>query len=216
MSPPDLTAALEKSAREAGFALSGACPAVSPTGITGLARWLAAGHAGEMRYLSDRFDAYRHPRSVLDGVRSLLMLGMSYRTAGPPPVGAGEGRVSRYAWGPADYHDVVHRRLQQLCHVARQLEPTARVRGVVDTAPLLEREFGQMAGLGWVGRTRCSCIGRWGAGFFWRPFCWTASWCTTSRSSAIIADRAPPVSTRVQPPRFRNRMYSMRPGASVT
>jgi epoxyqueuosine reductase len=166
MSPPELTAALKKSAQEAGFALSGACPAVSPTGITGLARWLAAGHAGEMRYLSDRFDAYRHPRSVLDGVRSLLMLGMSYRTAGPAPAGAGEGRVSRYAWGPADYHDVVHRRLQQLCLVARQLEPTARVRGVVDTAPLLEREFAQMAGLGWVGKNTMLLHRQVGSWFF--------------------------------------------------
>src|SRR4051794_6036861 len=30
--------------------------------------------------------------------------------------------------------------------------PEARVRGVVDTAPLLEREFAQLAGLGWIGK----------------------------------------------------------------
>jgi epoxyqueuosine reductase len=32
------------------------------------------------------------------------------------------------------------------------LTPAAGVRGVVDTAPLLEREFAELAGLGWVGK----------------------------------------------------------------
>jgi epoxyqueuosine reductase len=32
------------------------------------------------------------------------------------------------------------------------LTPAASVRGVVDTAPLLEREFAELAGLGWVGK----------------------------------------------------------------
>jgi epoxyqueuosine reductase len=34
----------------------------------------------------------------------------------------------------------------------RELAPGAATRGVVDTAPLLEREFAQLAGLGWVGK----------------------------------------------------------------
>ncbi len=89
MTPPDLTVELKKYAQELGFALSGACPAVSPHGITRLASWLAAGYAGEMSYLADRFEAYRHPRSVLDGVRSLLMLGMPYHTRSAV---AGRGR----------------------------------------------------------------------------------------------------------------------------
>ncbi|MHB8865344.1 MAG: tRNA epoxyqueuosine(34) reductase QueG [Pirellulaceae bacterium] len=166
MSPHELTAALKSAAHEAGFTLTGCCPAVAPAGITPLANWIAAGRAGEMRYLPERFDAYAHPRRILDGVRSLLMLGMPYRTAAPASVGAGEGRVSRYAWSPEDYHEVVHRRLQQLGRLAVQLEPTARVRGVVDTAPLLEREFGQLAGLGWVGKNTMLLNRQAGSWFF--------------------------------------------------
>ena len=30
--------------------------------------------------------------------------------------------------------------------------PRAAVRGVVDTAPLLERDFARLAGLGWIGK----------------------------------------------------------------
>jgi epoxyqueuosine reductase len=104
-----------------------------------------------MWYLADRAAAYEHPRHILEGARSILMLGMNYRTAEPAPAGPGQGRVSRYAWG-ADYHEVIRTRLRTLAQFHRRLRPSAGVRGVVDTAPLMEREFAQLAGLGWIGK----------------------------------------------------------------
>ena len=152
MSPSSLTAALKDESRRLGFALAGACAAVEPTGVSRLAEWLARGYAGEMDYLSSRQQAYAHPRHVLDGVRSILMLAMPYHTSPPREARPGEGRISRYAWGPGDYHDVLHDRLKRLIAVLKALVPTATARGVVDTAPLLEREFAQLAGLGWIGK----------------------------------------------------------------
>jgi epoxyqueuosine reductase len=146
-----LTFALKEHAHRLGFARSGACPAVAPTGVAHLANWLAAGHAGEMAWLSDRAAAYADPGKVLDGVRSILMLATVYRTSEPTLTAPGQGRISRYAWG-ADYHDLLHDRLHRLADEHRRLVPGARVRGVVDTAPLLEREFAALAGLGWVGK----------------------------------------------------------------
>jgi epoxyqueuosine reductase len=105
-----------------------------------------------MHYLADRRDAYRHPRHVLDGARSIVMLAMNYRTAEPAPAAPGSGRVSRYAWGDADYHDLIRERLNTLAEVVTRSSPGASVRGVVDTAPLLERELAQLAGLGWIGK----------------------------------------------------------------
>ena len=89
---------------------------------------------------------------MLDGVRSIVMLAMNYRTAEPAPPQPGQGRVSRYAWGDADYHDLIRERLNALADSLRERVPAAQVRGVVDTAPLLEREFAQLAGLGWIGK----------------------------------------------------------------
>ena len=120
--------------------------------MTRFREWLAAGYAGDMSYLPDRAAAYEHPRHVLDGVRSVLMLAMNYRTADARPPQPGQGRIARYAWGPADYHDVIHDRLHRLADFLRGECPGAAVRGVVDTAPLLEREFAQLAGLGWIGK----------------------------------------------------------------
>ncbi len=152
MTPESLTELLKQEAKRLGFDLVGACPAVAPEGFQRLKEWIDAGYAGEMHYLPDRLDAYRNPRSVLEGARSVLMLGMNYRTARPEEAGRSEGRVSRYAWGRKDYHDVVHERLRRLRRFLLDRLPESLVRGVVDTAPLLEREFAQLAGLGWIGK----------------------------------------------------------------
>lgn len=166
MAPELMTAELKQCAREAGFALVGVCPAVASRGMARLERWLAAGYAGEMDYVADRLAAYRHPSSILPGVRSLLMLAMAYRTLPPRPTGPGQGRVSCYAWGREDYHDVIRRGLRRLCQRAHALRPGVRARGVVDTAPLLEREFAQLAGLGWVGKNTLLLNRQLGSWFF--------------------------------------------------
>ncbi len=152
MNEAELTTKLKTEAAGLGFSLSGVAPAVTPTGAARLDDWLAAGYAGQMHYLADRREAYEHPRHVLDGARSVLMLAMEYRAAEPALPGPGEGRVSRYAWGPTDYHDLIRERLHRLADLLREWRPAAQVRGVVDTAPLLEREFAQLAGLGWIGK----------------------------------------------------------------
>ncbi len=165
MSSLSLTDALKREAVRLGFDLVGTCPAVPPPGIARFRQWLAAGYAGEMTYLKDRAEAYADPCRVLEGARSILMLGISYRSVEPNPVDTGQGRVSRYAWG-RDYHRVVRRKLRALADLHRRLAPAAACRGVVDTAPLLEREFGQMAGLGWIGKNTLLLNRRLGSWFF--------------------------------------------------
>jgi epoxyqueuosine reductase len=159
------TSALKDEARRLGFALAGACPAVTPQGIHHFHAWLEAGYAGEMTYLLERRDAYEHPRHILDGARSLLLLAIPYRTCDPAAAGASQGRVSRYAWG-TDYHDLIHDRLRRLADWLKAQVPTSKARGVVDTAPLLEREFAQLAGLGWIGKNTLLLNKRLGSWFF--------------------------------------------------
>jgi epoxyqueuosine reductase len=151
MTPDALTAELKQEARRLGFGPVGAAPAVVPPSLEHFRRWLADGFAGQMNYLSARAAAYEHPDRVLTGARSLLVLAMKYRTVDPVAAGAGQGTVARYAWGQ-DYHDVLRQRLRALTAFHRRLVPKAAVRGVVDTAPLLERDFARLAGLGWIGK----------------------------------------------------------------
>lgn len=143
---------LREKAQSRGFVLVGIAPAVPATGWQQLREWLAAGYAGEMQYLERRYAAYEHPQHVLDGVRSLLVLALPYCGADARAPATGHGRVARYAWGQRDYHDVIHEQLEALKATYLELVPDGHVRGVVDTAPLLEREFAQRCGIGWIGK----------------------------------------------------------------
>lgn len=147
---PPLDPQIRRSIDEAGFDLVGVTPAVSLRGFDRLVNWIDAGYAGEMDYLAGRLDAYRHPRGVLDGCRTLVAMSLPYPASSDHP-GRG-GKVARYVWGGSDYHDVVHDRLRPIRREMAIVYPSANVRGVVDTAPLLEREVAAAAGLGWRGK----------------------------------------------------------------
>jgi epoxyqueuosine reductase len=89
--------------------------------------------------------------------------------ADAPPEGrtpATPARIARYALGRADYHDVIREKLKQFANAVRRESPGCNVRGVVDTAPLLERDFARLAGLGWFGKNTMLINRRLGSWFF--------------------------------------------------
>lgn len=166
-----LTENLKLKAQELGFELAGVALAAQPQRLDKLHAWLDAGYAANMLYIDQRRDAYRHPRHVLEGCKSLLMLGLPYWTSHPQQLSQtneslGYGRVARYAQGPVDYHDVIHSRLKELKTWLLREQPQAKIRGIVDTAPLLEREFAELAGIGWVGKNTLLLNRTWGSYFF--------------------------------------------------
>ncbi len=144
--------AIKQYARRLGFDLVGIAPAVTPAGFDDFQAWLRNCYDGEMRYLRGRQQAYEHPQHVLPRVQSVIMLGLNYRTAEPVEPTPMGGRVSRYAWGDTDYHDTIRAKLRQLGDFVHEDLPGCRTRGVVDTAPLLERDFARLAGLGWIAK----------------------------------------------------------------
>lgn len=139
-------------ARKLGFDPVGIAPAVSPETLGQFGKWCDAGYAGEMRYIERRRNAYEHPDAVLHGVRSVVIVGLNYSGAEPEPLPPNAGRVSRYAVGTRDYHDVLRERLHSLSDCLHNEAPGCRTRAIVDTAPLLERDFARLAGLGWFGK----------------------------------------------------------------
>ncbi len=160
--PPSLTTALKRRASEIGFELVGVAPAVRAGTWENLDEWLARGFAGEMKYIERRREAYQHPEHVLPQVRSVVMLGLVYGGGGTSRTGleglntpahaGGSPRIARYALGTRDYHEVIREKLKQLADALHELQPGCQTRGVVDTAPLLERDFARLAGLGWFGK----------------------------------------------------------------
>lgn len=162
----ELSAAIKAEARRLGFDLAGIAPAVSPGGLNHFQNWLQRGFAGEMNYLKRREAAYEHPDKILKRVRSVVMLAVNYRTADPKPADPNHGLVSRYAWGTEDYHDVLREKLRRLADFVHARRPDSQTRGVVDTAPLLERDFTRLAGLGWFGKNTMLINKRLGSWLF--------------------------------------------------
>ncbi|MEM6363746.1 MAG: tRNA epoxyqueuosine(34) reductase QueG, partial [Planctomycetota bacterium] len=140
-----------------GFSDCGIAPAIDSQGFSNLVQWIDHGFAGEMSYFADRIDAYRHPSGVLPGAQTIIVMTLPYPAMTPVRCEAGFGRVARYTMNSEgdlgrDYHDVIHPKLKRICRAISQRWPDANARGVVDTAPLLEREIAQLAGLGWRGK----------------------------------------------------------------
>ena len=165
----ELTRDLKAEAHRLGFDLVGIAPAATPPGYPSFLDWLAKGYAGEMSYMERRKEAYAHPSGVLPAAKSVVMLGMNYlvRDEGRGTSGEGEvrgssqlstlnsqldARVASYARGSVDYHDLIRDRLKSLANFLHEQVPGCKTRGVVDTAPLLERDFARLAGLGWFGK----------------------------------------------------------------
>lgn len=159
---------LKFEANSLGFDLVGIAPATEADGLHRLRDWLARGFAGEMTYLHRLGGACSDPSSILPGVRSVVMVAMNYKPANEseePGRSPHTARVARYARG-ADYHDVLRQRLTRLLDWLQSVVPDARGRAVVDTAPLLERDFARRAGLGWFGKNTMLIHRKLGSYFF--------------------------------------------------
>ncbi|MFM8326569.1 MAG: tRNA epoxyqueuosine(34) reductase QueG [Pirellulaceae bacterium] len=148
----ELTMALKHHAVELGFDAVGIVAAQEATTYVAFLRWLEEGHAGEMTYMNRRREAYRHPNGVLPGCKSLVMLLLSYKQPIRSADREGDGKVAAYACSGIDYHDRIRQPLRHLSDWLKRIEPSAKCRGAVDTAPLLERDFARLAGLGWIGK----------------------------------------------------------------
>jgi epoxyqueuosine reductase len=163
----DMKAIVRRAAEQAGFDLAGIAPAADAAELKHFPGWIAAGHAGEMKYLEARDDRGDFKRASLARVapwaRSVVVCAINYNTDNPHSTqvhDAERGWISRYAWSREDYHNAVLRRLKQVEAAVRQAVPAEQQpklisRSYVDTGPIVERVFAKYAGVGWIGKNTC-------------------------------------------------------------
>jgi epoxyqueuosine reductase len=152
--------------------------AAAPAGAEPFQNWLAAKQHGEMNWLERNAPKRTDPQKVLPGAKSVIALAASYeiydssrsrvdetqkvsgfspsenhsRVTSPPATRHFSGVVARYARFD-DYHDVLGARLKPLTGFVDHLGGVeTRSLWYVDTGPLLERDFAQRAGIGFVGK----------------------------------------------------------------
>ncbi len=166
-----LTQRIRFRAIELGFDLVGVAPAEVAAAGEANRQWVDQGYAGEMRYLTrpDAIAKRADPGLVLPGVRSVVVVGVSYFMRDLPPEirnDPSRGLIARYAWG-RDYHDVLTPRLRQLADfVRRETGREVPYKVYVDTGPVLERAFAARAGLGFIGRNTMLISPAWGSHLF--------------------------------------------------
>ena len=158
----DLKAVVKRAAVEAGFDLSGLASAGDAQELKYFPEWIAAGHAGEMKYMEARDDQGDLKRASLARVapwaRSVIVCAVNYNTDQPYSTevhNPKRGWISRYAWSREDYHDAVLRRLKQVENVLLAAVEGIETRCYVDTGPIVERVFAKYAGIGWMGKNTC-------------------------------------------------------------
>lgn len=162
-----------RAALEAGFDLVGVAPAADARELEYFPEWIAAGRAGEMKYMTARDERGELKRASLSRVapwaRSVIVCAINYNTDHPYSTQVNDpkrGWISRYAWSREDYHDAVLRRLQEVEQAIHGAAERIETRSYVDTGPIVERVFAKYAGVGWIGKNTCLINQRKGSWLF--------------------------------------------------
>jgi epoxyqueuosine reductase len=168
-----LTRALKAEARRLGFDHCRILPIAHAAHADFYEAWVAAQRSGEMRYLTRHLEKRRNPALLADRTHgpfaSIVVLAVNYHQFDLPPAlrdDARRGIIASYAWGD-DYHEIIRPLLYELdAFVRHQTGRTTLGKCLVDTGPVLERDWAARAGIGFTGKNCCTIHPRDGSWLF--------------------------------------------------
>ena len=128
-----------------------------------LANWLQQGKQGNMHYMEKHFELRVNPYKLLPGAKSVICFLINYFPDADQEKNI--PKISKYAYGK-DYHDVIRPKLQFILAQMKEKLGDFHGRGFVDSAPVLERSWAVISGLGWVGKNGNLIHKRNGSYFF--------------------------------------------------
>lgn len=147
----EISKKIKQLAIEAGFTACGIAPAGKLTeDAIRLKKWLGEGmHAG-MRYMENHFAKRTDPRLLVPGAKSVVVVLLNYYA---PDIQQEENNlvISKYAFGK-DYHGVMKTLMNRFKETINTNIKPLQGRVFVDSAPVLERAWAAIAGLGWIGK----------------------------------------------------------------
>jgi epoxyqueuosine reductase len=165
LSPVENSRRIKEKAIELGFLQCGIARADHLAEDAGRLRdWLDRGRHGTMGYMGNHFEKRVDPRRLLEGTRSVIVVLQNYHTLARQQDELAP-RISRYAFGK-DYHRIVRKKLKRLNAFMEEHLGAKTGRVFVDSAPVLERAWGRLAGLGWIGKHSLLLNRQHGSWFF--------------------------------------------------
>lgn len=152
----ELAAQIRAWGAELGFQQIGIADADLSQAEPRLLEWLRAGFHGDMDYMAKHGVKRSRPDELVPGTLRVIAARMNYLPADAAESWGvinepGKAYVSRYALG-RDYHKVLRRRLQRLTERVEAAVGRFNHRVFTDSAPVMEVELAQKAGLGWRGK----------------------------------------------------------------
>ena len=113
-------------------------------------KWLSNGYHGTMSYLEKNIDKRLDPRILVPESKPVISLTYNYY---PPKklINKNNFIISKYAYG-RDYHKVLKKKLKQLFNKMKEKIGNINGRVFVDSAPVHERAWAKLSGLGWIGK----------------------------------------------------------------
>ena len=127
-------------------------------------KWLSKGFQGSMNYLEKNLDKRLDPRKLVPGSKSIISLGYNYY----PKKNIDKKNnfiISKYAYGK-DYHKVIKKKLKILFRSIKEKIGDVEGRVFVDSAPVHERAWAKLSGLGWIGKNSLLINEKKGSYFF--------------------------------------------------
>ena len=127
-------------------------------------KWLSKGFQGSMNYLEKNLDKRLDPRKLVPGSKSIISLSYNYY----PKKNIDKKNnfiISKYAYGK-DYHKVIKKKLKILFRSIKEKIGDVEGRVFVDSAPIHERAWAKLSGLGWIGKNSLLINEKKGSYFF--------------------------------------------------
>lgn len=115
-----------------------------------LENWLNRNYHGHMDYMANHFDKRLDPTKLVPGAKSVVSLLYNYYPEEDLAKQHGF-KIAKYAYG-RDYHDVIKEKLWTFLDSLREKIGEINGRVFVDSAPVMERQWARLAGLGWLGK----------------------------------------------------------------
>ena len=128
--------------------------------------WIQSHYHGDMQYLKKHIPYKKDPQKLLPSAIGSFCVAMDYLPHPQKDQKPFKGlKVARYARGK-DYHHWFLHKLNKLAIKLKAHFPEHTFLPLTDSGPVLERELGYLAGLGWVGKNTCLISEKYGSLFF--------------------------------------------------
>lgn len=130
-----------------------------------LEAWLNQNYHGQMAYMANHFDKRLDPTKLVEGAKTVVSLIYNYYPNQKLSEDKEDLKIAKYAYGK-DYHFVIKDKLKSFLLQLKDEIGEINGRAFVDSAPMMERQWAQKSGLGWLGKNSLLLNRQMGSFFF--------------------------------------------------